>query len=159
MLLCDILMDVNIQHSLISNTRIKTSNFFWRRCAFLPPFSFRTPCWSWRGWHYSDQLVAVWVAVMGVVLGVSIQGDPHLLTVSQSSPLCSLSIWPCHGGTEWQIGTEKAEAGGEWVAYPLGNRHCWNPCKIKSKIAVRCFTEHTAWERANGTISGGVKGS
>lgn len=97
---------------MISDRRIKISIFFWRHCAFLPVFSFRTPCWSWRGWHYSDQLLAVWVALMGVVLGASIQGDPHLLTVSQSSPLCSLSIWPCHRGTGWQIGMGRRQRRG-----------------------------------------------
>lgn len=134
---------------MISNSRIKISSFFWRHCDFLPLFSFQTPCWSWRGWDYSDQPVAVWVAVTGVVLRASIQGDPHLLTVSQSSPLCSLSIWPCHRGTEWQIGTGRKQRRGivggisfrkQALLKPLQNKikdscqmlywaHCWRARK------------------------------
>lgn len=121
---------------LISNSRIKISNFFWRRCAFLPLFSFRTPCWSWRGWHYSDQLVAVCVAVTGVVLGASIQGDPHLLTVSQSSPLCSLSIWPCHSGTEWQIGTGRKQRQGRVGGISFRNQALLKP--LQNKIKDSC---------------------
>lgn len=42
------------------------------------------------------------VAVMGVTLGPSIRGDPHLLTVSHLSPLCSLylTLSPRHGVTD-----------------------------------------------------------
>lgn len=63
---------------------------------------FWTSCQSQRGRHYSDQLAAVRVGVMGVMLGASIRVDPHLLTVSHLSLLCSLylTLSPRHRVTD-----------------------------------------------------------
>lgn len=140
MLLYDMLMDVNDGTVLFPIADLKHQTFSGVAVPSCLYFPFWTPCWSWRGWV---ALFRPTGGCLGSCDGCCARGldtgrpsSAYSVTILAILVTCSLSIWPCHIGTEWQIGTGRKQRRGRVGGVSFRKQALLKP--LQNKIKDSC---------------------